>query len=170
MASSTALLSQLLETDSGIDAGYVHKNKKVTPNAPLEREGLLLKWYDLAPEDRPVPEEIGRMARQYLLESDVAAKGIGFVILHRCGNDFYFLLVQTWRNSNEMWESVYYKDGEAMSGFAPFPQPPLHKGTFCVWELVAVWHEQQAWKRFLHSSRDEAAGEAWLRDQASGPA
>jgi len=28
---------------------------------------------------------------------------------------------------------------------------------FCVWELVPVWHEQQAWKRFLESARDEAA-------------
>jgi len=24
-----------------------------------------------------------------------------------------------------------------------------HKPTLCVWELVPVWHEQQAWVRFL---------------------
>ena len=32
-----------------------------------------------------------------------------------------------------------------------------HRPTFCVWELGAVWHEQQAWSRYLRSSRDESA-------------
>ena len=38
---------------------------------------------------------------------------LGFVILHRCGEDFYFLLISTWRNENELWETVWAKAGEA---------------------------------------------------------
>ena len=74
------------------------------------------------------------------------------------------------RNNNELWETVFYKDGNAMSEFAPFPREGSHKPTLCVWEMAPVWHEQQAWVRFLNSPRDEAAAQLWLRDQYSGDA
>jgi len=77
-------------------------------------------------------------------------------VLHRCGKDFYFLLVSTWRHSNEIWETVFYKNGDAMPDFAPFPRDGAHKPCFCVWELAPVWHEKEAWTRFLTSARDEA--------------
>lgn len=33
-----------------------------------------------------------------------------------------------------------------------YPDGP-HRPTFCAWELDAVWHEQQAWSRYLRTSR-----------------
>ena len=163
-------LAQILETDSGIDAGYRHFAKRVTPDEPLYRYGVVLKWYGVHPEDRPIPDEITRLARNYLTTTDLDARGLGFVVLHRCGADFYFLIVCTWRNSNEVWQTVFYKDGPAMAEFALFPRDQTHKPTLCVWELVPVWHEQQAWVRFLSSSRDEAAAQAWLGDRFVGAA
>lgn len=156
-------------SDLGIDAGYQHIPKRVTAGEPLEMSGVTLKWYGVHPEDRAVPAEITRMARAYLSTATLEARGLGFVVLHRCGNDFYFLIVSTWRNSNELWETVFYKD-RSMSDFAPFAREGDHKPTFCVWELVPVWHEQQAWVRFLRSSRDEAATESWRNDRYSGTA
>ena len=44
------------------------------------------------------------------------------VVLHRCGSDFYFLIVCTWRNENELWQTVWYKDGDRMDAFAPFEE------------------------------------------------
>ena len=117
-----------------------------------------------------MPEEITRLARTYLNRGPIEAKGLGFVILHRCGKDFYFLIVSTWRNNNELWESVFYKDGDAMADFAPFPREAFHKPTFCVWEMAPVFYEQKAWERFLKSARDEAAAFTWLNDRYSGPA
>ena len=69
----------------------------------------------------PVPEAITQLARVYLANAALEARGLGFVILHRCGADFYFLIVCTWRGNNEVWETVFYKEGEAMSDFALFP-------------------------------------------------
>ena len=92
---------------------------------------------------------------------------VGFVILHRCGESFYFLLVSTWRNDNELWETVWAKDGDS-AGFHPWPLEGTHRPTFCVWELGAVWHEQQAWSRFLHSARDAGALDAYLHDVFAG--
>ncbi len=92
------------------------------------------------------------------------------MILHRCGDAFYFLLVSTWRNENELWELVYAKDGPKQLEFQPFAFDGLHRGTFCVWELAVVWHEQQAWKRYLLSARDEAARLTYQRDCYRGPA
>ena len=163
-------LADILETDSGIDAGYRHAPKRVTPGELLEPSGAVLKWYGLHPDDRPVPEDITRLARAYLTANPLEARGLGFVILHRCGKDFYFLIVCTWRNSNEIWQTVFYKDGDAMPDFALFPRDGAHKPMLCVWELVPAWHEQQAWVRFLVSPRDEAAAQAWLGDLYAGPA
>ncbi len=93
---------------------------------------------------------------------------LGFVILHRCGEGFYFLLVCTWRNENELWETVWAKDGDADVFFRPWPIEETHRPTFCVWELGAVVHEREAWARFLFSSRDESARHAYLRDAYAG--
>jgi len=167
---TTTHLAQILATDSGVDPDYRHAPKQVTPGEPLEVPGAMFKWYSLHAEDRPVPAEVTRLARERLTSTPLEAKGLGFVILHRCGKDFYFLIVCTWRNSNEVWQTVFYKNGDAMAEFELFPRDGAHKPTLCVWELVPVWHEQQAWTRFLLSARDESAAEAWLGDVFAGPA
>ena len=160
----------ILEEDLGVDPEYRHVPKRAVPGEVLKLPGAVLKWYAVNAEDRPVPEEIAKLARAYLQQGPLETRGLGFVILHRCGADFYFLLVSTWRNNNELWETVIYKNGDAMADFAPFPRDESHKPTFCVWELAAVWHEKQAWERFLNSARDEPAAEVWLMDRYSGPA
>lgn len=163
--------TDLLDTDSGIDIGYRHRSKAVAAGEPLELDGTMLKWYDLGAADQPVTDGISRLARAFLTKTPLEARGMGFVVLHRCGGEgFYFLIVSTWRNNNEVWESVFYKDGEAMPDFAPFPRDGAHQPTFCVWELVPVWHEQQAWVRFLESPRDAAAVDRWLHDCYAGSA
>ena len=163
-------LARILEGDLGIGPEYRHVAKQVAPGEMIEPAGAVLKWYEVHPEDGPVPDEITRLARSYLSKTQLEASGLGFVILHRCGNDFYFLIVCTWRGSNEIWETVFYKDGDAMADFALFPREKTHKPTFCVWELAPVWHEQKSWVRFLQSARDEAAAQLWLGDRYTGAA
>ena len=163
-------IAHIIETNSGIDAKYQHISKQVLPLEPLVTSGAALKWYGIYPENRSIPDDVTQTARNYLMKTSLEAHGLGFVILHRCGEDFYFLIVCTWRNSNELWETVFYKDGDAMTDFAPFPRDGVHKPTLCVWELVSVWHEQQAWVRFLKSPRDKADGQAWISDCFAGMA
>jgi len=170
MTQLTANLANILENDSGIDPAYKHAPKHVTPGDVLERPGVVLKWYAVHVYDQPVPEEITKLARSFLTKNELEAKGFGFVILHRCGEGFYFLIVNTWRGNNEIWETVFYKNGDAMKDFALWPREAVHKPTFCVWELVPVWHEQKAWERFLKSLRDEAAAATWIRDHYAGVA
>jgi hypothetical protein len=166
---ATAMLDEIGE----VTPGYQHIWKLVRPAPGLTLGDTVLKWYEIAPADAPVPTGIDELARSAL--RDAAASGeltlsreLGFVILHRCGQSFYFLIVSTWRNENELWETVWAKDaGDAV--FHPWPAEGSHRPTYCVWELGAVWHEQQAWSRFLRSRRDVAAKQAYLRDSADGP-
>jgi hypothetical protein len=157
----------------GINPDYRHVEKSITPGAVLElgRYGTL-KWYDIAAPDAPVPAEIGDLARECLVDEimggAIELEGLGFVILHRCGEGFYFLLACSWAGNNELWETVWAKDGDADPTFRPWPLARGHHPTFCVWELGAVWHEQQAWSRFLRSPRGAAAREAYLRDTFEG--
>jgi hypothetical protein len=163
-------ISEILKNDLGVEEKYQHGPKWVVPGESIETNGAVLKWYALSLENKPVPDEINQLARSYLARNTLEAKGLGFVILHRCGNDFYFLIVNTWRGNNENWETVFYKNGDAMADFALWPRDGMHKPTYCVWELAPVWHEKESWERFLVSPRDQAAAEIWLRDLYAGAA
>jgi hypothetical protein len=150
-----------------VAAGYVHVTKLIRPAPPIELGDAVLKWYDIAPAVAPVPEEIRGLARAALAAAssrgDLAVPGeLGFVILHRCGTAFYFLLVSTWRNDNNLWETVWAKAGEEDPDFRPWPVAGRDRPTFSMWELGAVCHEQQAWGVYLRSRRDAAARQAYL--------
>ena len=156
-----------------VAAEYLHASKLVRPAPSIALGEAVLKWYDIASADAPVPSALHILARGNLhaaADSGVLdlAGDLGFVILHRCGESFYFLLVATWRNDNELWETVWAKNGESDLTFRPWPLEGTHRPTFCVWELGAVWHEQQAWSRFLRSERGEDAREAYLRHAFEG--
>jgi hypothetical protein len=158
---------------SAVQAGYRHLTKEATPALVLAVGAAWLKWYDVAPADEPVPAPVRALARGTLrgavdsgaIELD---EELGFAILHRCGESFYFLLVSTWRNDNELWETVWAKDGDDRPGFVPWPSEGTHRPTFCVWELGVVCHEQRAWSRYLRSRRDEASRQAYLRSAYGG--
>jgi hypothetical protein len=157
---------------SAVQSGYRHATKTVEPALLIALGDSWLKWYDIAPAEEPVPAPIRALARGTLrgavdsgaIELD---DDLGFVILHRCGEGFYFLLVSTWRNDNELWETVWAKPDDAR-GFEPWLLEGTHRPTFCVWELGAVCHEQRAWTRYLRSARDADARDAYLRDTYAG--
>jgi hypothetical protein len=162
-----------VEQTVSVTPEYRHVEKVATQEPSLALDGTILKWYDIAPDDAPVPLMIRALARRNLRDAahdrtlgDLGE--LGFVILHRCDDDFYFLLVSTWRNENELWESVWAKCGEADVFFHPWPSGGTHRPTFCVWELGTVVHERDAWTRFLHSPRDESARRAYLRSSYDG--
>jgi hypothetical protein len=155
-----------------VDPAYRHVDKISVPKQCLTVSGRWLKWYDISLPTLGVPGEIHAMARSFLArraeEGALDHLGVsGFVILHRCGEHFYFLIVCSWRGSNEIWETVFAKD-RIDGDFRDFSRSEPHLPTFCVWELGAVCHERRAWVRFLRSTRDETAFETWLADQYEG--
>ena len=152
---------------------YSHSAKEARPAPLLPLDCALLKWYDLAPADAPVPRDVRQTARADLFAaSRSGALGleddIGFAILHRCGESFYFLLICTWRNDNELWETVWAKASHEEIGFGPWHVAQRHHPTFCVWELGVVCHEQRAWATYLRSARDAAAKDAYLASVYEG--
>ena len=156
-----------------VRSAYRHHPKQVMPQTGVTLATARLKWYDIAKAETPVPVAIRRLASTFL---DAEARSdrweldheLGFVLLHRCGTEFYFLIVCTWRGDNELWQTVYAKATDETPDFSLFPRENPHKGTYCVWEMGTVWRETQAWKRFLMSSRDSAAQDAYLRDAEPG--
>ena len=162
-----------VETAVGVTPGYVHVEKLIEPAPGLTLGDTVLKWYDIAADDAPVPLAVRALARRNLRDAAKSGKlgisgDLGFVILHRCGESFYFLLVSTWRNENELWESVWAKASDSEASFNPWPVDGTQRPTFCVWELGAVCHEQRAWSRYLRSARDASARHAYLRDSYDG--
>jgi hypothetical protein len=130
---------------------YHHVDKSAYP---LEEPGdriERLKWYAVREPSREIPASVLRDARTEVARL-VSAEDIGFVILHLCGADFFFLLICRWRENNELWETVLAKDGAA-----PFElvRGGDTRATFCVWELAVVGAERAAWAMFLRSEREE---------------
>ena len=158
-----------LHTTPSVAESYIHGDKYITPGALLTRGRVRLKWYDIAGRQKPVEPHVQALAREHLMRTDLDLKGdLGFVILHRCGAAFYFLILNTWANENEIWEQVFAKDNATAEAFTLFPRNGPQLPTFCVWELGAVVHEQQAWRRYLFSSRNETAKQAYLADRYEG--
>ncbi len=152
---------------------YRHRLKHVRPASTVALGDAVLKWYDIAPPEEPIIDDVRALARRGL--ADAARLGelrlgdaLGFVILHRCGGGFHFLLLSTWQNENELWETVWAKDGDADPEFHPWPLDGTHRPTLCVWELGAVSHVRLAWSHYLLSDRGETARREYLRDSFEG--
>ena len=159
--------------EQAVDPGYRHSPKVATPQPSIMLGEAILKWYDIAPAESPVPIAVRALARRCLRDGVKTGRleidaDLGFVILHRCGESFYFLLVSTWRNENELWETVWAMRDDSEVFFRPWPIEGTHRPTFCVWELGAVAHERLAWTSFLRSRRDDTARRAYLRDCFEG--
>ncbi|SEH20360.1 hypothetical protein SAMN05428974_4030 [Sphingopyxis sp. YR583] len=158
-----------------VDPAYRHYPKHAVFRGVAEMGGAALKLYHLTAVDAPVPDDVAKYCADWFdrhASTTLAAGDCGFVILHRCGADFYFLLLSVWRGSNELWEAVWYRQGD-MQAFAPFdpacpPAAGVVRPTFCVWELGIVAHESGAWGRYLASPRDDAARVRWLEDIFEG--
>ncbi len=165
----------VLERIGTIAPDYEHVAKLVSPGPSIVVADAILKWYDIAAESTPVEDDVRALAEVALREAARAgelslAGDLGFVILHRCGESFYFLLISTWRNENELWETVWAKDGDSDQTFHAWPTEGTHRPTFCVWELAAVCHEQREWSRYLRSARDDTAKQAYVRSSFEGEA
>ncbi len=163
-------IASILEAGASVSSTYEHASKIVQIGDPIVLPAALLKWYEIHPLDRPVPQNISALARRAFDQAGLNLSGFGFVLLHRCGESFYFLIASTWQNENELWESVWYKNDDSMSEFAEFPRPSGHVPTFCVWELAPVYHEKQTWVRFLLGNRSEQSAKQWLHDIYQGSA
>jgi hypothetical protein len=165
------LLVSALEAASAPE--HVHVSKLARPEARLTLGETTLKWYDLATEGEEVPLLIRALARRNLRDAfragELGISGeLGFVILHRCSDGFYFLLACTWRNDNELWEAVWAKNGDAHLSFRPWPVDGAQRPTFCVWELGIVAHEGEAFARYLRSDRSASDRETYVRDAFGG--
>ena len=125
------------------------------------------KWYDLASDPSEVSRQDIDNAQLCIENAEENFKNIddlGFVIMHRCGENC-LLLVCTWRSENELWESVYY-DGSGK--FEVWERNKTHLPTYCVWEMGIVYYESQSWKKFLGSGREEKDKEDYLNDFFEG--
>lgn len=151
---------------------YQHRQKFVRPGEALITPKVYLKWYDIYREETPISPEQIQDARAFL-QAELEAGNLplnnelGFAIHHQCTN-VYILYICTWRNENEVWETLYHKDLTGDGKFHLFERSSPTTPTFCVWVLGAVWHEQQAWTRYLYTKRDDAARLAYVQDQMTG--
>jgi hypothetical protein len=153
-----------------VPEGYLYRKKLVTPRADLCLSNAYFKWYDICPPEGEITPAQRTESRAFVAAEAQRlqfAQELGFVLLHRA-DSVLLLLVTTWRNTNELWESVYVKDVLQNSDYRLLEFERSHRGTFCVWELAPVWHERHAWTRFLSSSRNEEAKLAYINDRFSG--
>jgi hypothetical protein len=155
-----------------VASAYRHQQKIAQPGEALITPAVYLKWYDIYYEETPVSPQLVERARTFLLAELEAGRlplknELGFVVHHQC-SAAYILYISTWRNENELWETIYIKDLAADSEFQRLERSATTP-TYCVWVLGVVGHEQQAWTRYLYSPRNNAAKYAYVQEQIAGP-
>lgn len=166
----TQTIPNLSSLGNVVPEGYQYYQKLVTPGEDLSLPNAYLKWYTIRrPDGEITPEQLAESRAHIAAETQrLNINGeLGFVLLHHCGS-VLLLLLQTWRETNEIWESTYMKDLTQPGGYQPITYPTSHRGAFCVWELGPVWHERNAWVRFLSSNRDDHAKLAYINDRFTG--
>jgi hypothetical protein len=162
----TALSVELFEQ---VGHDYAHVRKVMQPAPALAAPGVFQKWYVVHPPGRPFSEAEVRDAQTFILSEVEGGKlalknEIGFTLQHRCGAvDIFY--VCSWCNDNELWETIYTLPHDGQYQLAP---RETKTGTYCVWVIPAVTHEQRAWVAYLNSRRDDAARLAYARDQFAG--
>ena len=93
-------MNSVLDRTGHVRPDYTHVPKLVRPGSILVLDDAVLKWYEIAPAASPVPLRVRELAYDALCRGSRTgelelAGDLGFVILHRCGESFYFLLVST---------------------------------------------------------------------------
>jgi hypothetical protein len=166
------LISNLSELGNVMPDGYKYHKKTITPGEQLNVKGACLKWYNLYRPYNEITQEQIHETRDFIKSEAESGRlklegELGFVILHRAG-DYLLLMVNTWRNTNEIWESIYAKKAAESKTYTQMKFEYSHKATYCVWELGVVWHERNAWVRFIESKRDEKAKITYLKDVFDG--
>ena len=146
---------------------YCHYEKVIRCHGVIVPTIGRLKWYFINQFDQPIEQSIFELAQSFVLRrlrpnGSPSAQELGFVLLHRCGEGFYFLGLCTWRGNNELWKTIFFLEADTMEDFALFPQDEAHKDTFCVWELAVVCHEMQAWTTYLKSNRTDQDADRYL--------
>lgn len=144
-----------------------YPSKYASPKGIFTVGKTRFKWYNLAADPSVISSQdiinaqtcIENAGENFQDKDDP-----GFVIMHRCGEN-YLLLVCTWRSENELWESVYY-DGSGT--FEAWDRNKIHLPTYCVWEMGIVYHESKAWKKFLGTDRAAIYQQQYLDDLFEG--
>lgn len=153
-----------------VGSDYAHVRKVMRPAPPLVAPDVYQKWYLVHPPERPFSDAEVKAAQSFLRREIDAGRlalrnEVGFTVQHRCSAmDIFY--VCSWRGNNELWETLYHLPPGSLD-YQLVPRD-TKTGTYCVWVIPAVTHEQRAWLTYLNSSRDAAARLAYCQDQASG--
>ncbi|WP_284462196.1 hypothetical protein [Chryseobacterium sp.] len=144
-----------------------YPSKYASPKGIFTVGKTRFKWYNLAKDPAEVSSQDIHHAKVCIENAQENFQNIddlGFVIMHRCGEN-YLLLVCTWRSENELWESVYYNGS---GNFEVWDRNKTHLPTYCVWEMGIVYHESQAWKKHLETARYESHKVEYLNNFFEG--
>jgi hypothetical protein len=154
-----------------VPKNYHHYDCAISPHRPVELPNIVLKWYEIRKPELIIPLPFLRETRSFL-ESEIKGDrielgyGLGFVLLHYTEEAAY-LIIGTWKNNQELWESLYIKHFNDEGTFQRI-NLGVDGPTLCVWDMAAVWHEREAWVEYLNSKRSEDDKIRYLEDQYSG--
>lgn len=153
-----------------VPASYQHHHRLVEPGPDVVLAQAWLKWYTVRRQDTIILPESDRRARDTVCEAVEHGEvrldyGLGFVVLH-VSDPLTYLIVGAWRANQELWETLFIRQAgqETFARARPGGDAP----TLCVWEMAPVWHERQAWVRYLESTRDGTSLQDWRDDRLRG--
>lgn len=121
-----------------------------------------LKVYTIDTGTPPAAEllDAARLCAEAALKSHAAARPhyrLGYCVLH-AGTEANWLLVDWWCEGGIVCQRLYAAPAGTLEFSAAAPGLLA-----CVWELVVIQHERNAWVR--HMLTEQADRAAWLADQ-----
>lgn len=168
----TVDLALNLEKLGNVPDEYRHHRRLVVPGDPIVTDNLILKWYEISLPDHPAPERVLDAARAMVRESiengsTPSGHGFGLAILHQ-STALTYVIIGVWTANQELWTAHFTRESADIDGTFERVIPGVDGSTLCVWELAPVWHDRQAWVRYLFSDRTEVNKRLYLMDRLSG--
>jgi len=166
------LQAEILDRIGQVPPDYAHHQRVVRSGDPLVLERAVLKWYEVYRVGEEPGRDLDAAARDAALalasgDAFPLQHGFGFVVVHHStANDY--VIVCSWFQVQELWHAILVRTADGSAGFRQ-EWPSRTSGSFCVWEMAPMWHERNAWERYLWSARDIEARRAYLEDQLTGP-
>lgn len=156
-----------------VDPSYEQRSRVVRPRSPLVEHGAVIKWYEVFVATDLDGDALRGDARA-IVEARLASgevpveHGFGLSVLHH-STMLDYVVLGTWHATQELWLDVHTRAADATGSFRRMTIG-IDSSAFCTWELAPIWHEREAWVRYLRSDRDIAARRQFVADVLDGEA
>lgn len=134
----------------------------------FEEQNISFKFYSISNRNEVAAQENKKAVKQKALawHQEMETQGLNtyrtaILMVHEV-KEGLMGICSRWIDENMLQTHVYLQDLNQPEIFHPFSQNGINT---CVWELAVLWHERNAWVKYILMQNEKPDMEAYLNEQ-----